>query len=145
MPLSVEERTAFLAESHPAGIAVAHSASDRAPLNVPVWYWPDPNGDLLVFTGSASLKARLVNAAGRFTLLVQRTEPTYRYVSAEGPVVSATPTTPEEATALASRYLAPEKVAGYVKSTGATGDPSSGLVTFRMRPEHWYSADIGDI
>lgn len=143
MSLSAAERDAFLAESHVAGIAVARGAVHRGPLNVPVWYWRGDDGDLRVFTGADSLKARLVGRVGRFSLMVQRTEPTYRYVSVEGPVVGSGPTTAEDVTTAAARYLPPDKVRAYVERTGATGDPSQGLVTFRMRPEHWYAADLG--
>ncbi|MFJ4435173.1 pyridoxamine 5'-phosphate oxidase family protein [Streptomyces sp. NPDC088923] len=144
MTLSPEERRAFLDEPLIATLAVAREG-ERAPLAVPVWFWQEDNGDLLFFTEADSLKSRLVEAAGRFSLLVQRTEPTYRYVSAEGPVVSATPTTPDESYTDASRYLAPDKVDAYVERTGATGDPTAGLVTYRMRPEHWFSADLGSL
>ncbi|MFE9248719.1 pyridoxamine 5'-phosphate oxidase family protein [Streptomyces sp. NPDC007088] len=143
MSLSAADRDAFLAESHVAGIAVARRADHRGPLNVPVWYWRGDDGDLRVFTGADSLKARLVGRAGRFTLLVQRTEPTYRYVSVEGPVVGSAPTTSEDVATVAARYLPPDRARAYVERTGATGDPSEGLVTFRMRPEQWYAADLG--
>ncbi|MER6947779.1 pyridoxamine 5'-phosphate oxidase family protein [Nonomuraea sp. NPDC000554] len=137
MPLSVEDREAFLADSHIAAMAV-DAGPGRAPLNVPVWYDYSPGGDVRFLTGADSRKAVLVAKTGRFSLLAQRSSPTYRYVSVEGPVVRADPTTVEELTRIAARYLAPEDVRGYVESSDL-----SALVTFRMRPERWLSADLG--
>jgi hypothetical protein len=53
-------------------------------------------------------------------------------------MVRSDPTTLEELTRIASRYLPPEAVSGYVH-----GSDLHVLVTFRMRPEHWLSADLG--
>ncbi|MGI5270869.1 pyridoxamine 5'-phosphate oxidase family protein [Nonomuraea sp. CA-218870] len=137
MGLSAKERATFLAEPHVAGVAV-DAGADRAPLSVPVWYDYEPGGDVEFLTGRESRKAVLVAKAGRFALLVQRTSPTYRYVSVEGPVVWSGPTTLEQLTRIAARYLPIEAVPGYVE-----GSDLSALVTFRMRPEHWLSADLG--
>ncbi|MGW7479155.1 pyridoxamine 5'-phosphate oxidase family protein [Nonomuraea muscovyensis] len=137
MSLSVAEREAFLADAHIAAVAV-NAGAERAPLNVPVWYDYRPGGEVRFLTGGESLKARLILKAGRFSLLVQRVSPTYRYVSVEGPVVGSTPTTLEELARIAARYLPADAVPGYVDSS----DPRA-LVTFRMRPERWLSADLG--
>ncbi|NEE17796.1 pyridoxamine 5'-phosphate oxidase family protein, partial [Streptomyces sp. SID7499] len=75
------------AEPHVAALSVASRGSDRAPLSVPIWYQYAPGGDVRILTGRTSRKAELIDAAGRFTLLVDRLEPTIRYVSVEGPVV----------------------------------------------------------
>ncbi|MFC5816522.1 pyridoxamine 5'-phosphate oxidase family protein [Nonomuraea harbinensis] len=139
MGLNVAERAKFLAEPHVAGVAV-DAGADRGPLSVPVWYDYEPGGDVEFLTGRDSRKAALIGKAGRFTLLVQRTSPTYRYVSVEGPVVWSGPTTLEQLTRIASRYLPVEAVPGYVE-----GSDLGALVTFRMRPEHWLSADLGAI
>ncbi|NUO99966.1 MAG: pyridoxamine 5'-phosphate oxidase family protein [Nonomuraea sp.] len=139
MPLSVMEQEAFLSEPHIASLAV-DAGSGRAPLTVPVWYDYSPGGELRFLTDSESRKARLVAKAGRFSMLVQRASPTYRYVSVEGPVVRSDPTTIEELTRIAARYLPPEAVSGYVQ-----GSDLHVLVTFRMRPERWLSADLGSL
>ncbi|GGT41848.1 pyridoxamine 5'-phosphate oxidase [Nonomuraea spiralis] len=133
------EREAFLTEPHIASLAV-DSGAGRAPLAVPVWYDYSPGGEIRFLTDSESHKARLVAKAGRFSMLVQRASPTYRYVSVEGPVVRSDPTTIEELTRIASRYLPPEAVSGYVQ-----GSDLHVLVTFRMRPERWLSADLGSL
>ncbi|MFC4119636.1 pyridoxamine 5'-phosphate oxidase family protein [Nonomuraea zeae] len=137
MPLSVAVREAFLAEARIASLAV-ESGEGRAPLNVPVWYDYTPGGEIRFLTDGDSIKAKLIAKAGRFSILVQRTSPTYRYVSVEGPVVRSGPTTLEDLTRISSRYLPPDAVSGYVQ-----GSDLNVLVTFRMRPDHWLSADLG--
>ncbi|HEX4812467.1 MAG TPA: pyridoxamine 5'-phosphate oxidase family protein [Nonomuraea sp.] len=139
MSLNVVEREAFLAEAHIAALAV-DAGAERAPLTVPVWYDYSPGGDLRFLTDGDSVKARLIAKAGRFSLLVQRVSPTYRYVSVEGPLVRSGPTTVDELTRIAARYLPPDAVPGYV-----LGSDLNVLQTFRMRPEHWLSADLGSL
>jgi len=137
MGLNEQERTKFLAEPHIAGLAV-DAGPGRGPLSVPVWYDYEPGGEVLFLTGVESRKAALIAKAGRLTVLVQRTSPTYRYVSIEGPVVGSGPTTLEHLTRIAARYLPPEAVPGYVE-----GSDLHTLVTFRVLPQRWLSADLG--
>ncbi|MDX3105822.1 pyridoxamine 5'-phosphate oxidase family protein [Nonomuraea sp. NPDC051941] len=137
MPLSVAAREAFLAEPHIASLAV-ETGDGRAPLIVPVWYDYVPGGEIRFLTDGGSRKAKLIAKAARFSMLVQRVSPTYRYVSVEGPVVRSGPTTLEDLTRISSRYLPPDAVEGYVQ-----GSDLHVLMTFRMRPEHWLSADLG--
>jgi nitroimidazol reductase NimA-like FMN-containing flavoprotein (pyridoxamine 5'-phosphate oxidase superfamily) len=106
MPLSQTEREAFLAEPHVAALSVA--APDRAPLTVPIWYGYTPGGQPWVLTGSDARKTRLIQAAGAFTLMVDRLEPTTRYVSVSGPVSRIEPGTDEQMAELAHRYLPPD-------------------------------------
>ncbi|MFT2014565.1 pyridoxamine 5'-phosphate oxidase family protein [Streptomyces sp. 796.1] len=138
MPLSLEERQDFLAEPHVAALAVT-AAGGRGPLNVPVWYAYEPGGEVQVMTERGSRKAQLIRAAGRYSLLVQQTEPTYRYVTVEGPVTAADPVTEEELRAITARYLPAERVEEYVTRVLPGIDE---LVNFRLRPEHWLSADV---
>src|SRR3954470_9382404 len=86
MALSVEERERFLAEPHIGALSVIERL-DRAPLTVPIWYQYSPGGELWVLTAPDARKTRAISAAGRFSLMVQRTEPTIRYVSVDGPVI----------------------------------------------------------
>ncbi len=137
MGLSEWERAKFLAEPHIAGLAV-DAGPGRGPLSVPVWYDYEPGGDVLFLTGTESRKAALIAKAGRLTVLVQRTSPTYRYVSVEGPVVGSCPTTLEQLTRIAARYLSPEALRGYVE-----GSDLHTLVTVRVLPQRWLSADLG--
>jgi hypothetical protein len=137
--LSREEREQFLSEPHVAALSV-DAGEGRAPLTVPVWYQYRPGGDIWIMTGRDSRKGRLIAAAGRFTLLVDRTEPTIRYVSVEGPVTTTAPLDGEALQEMASRYLRAEKVAAYVEFASAN---HGAQVVIRMRPEHWFSSDLG--
>lgn len=138
MALTRDERERFLAEPHVAALAVAEEG--RGPLTVPVWYQYEPGGDVWIMTGADSRKAKLIEAAGRFSLLVERVQPTVRYVSVEGPVVATTPATKEQAYQLAARYLPADQVEGYVE--WAWQDHGAQIV-LTLRPERWYSADLG--
>ncbi|MFF3013253.1 pyridoxamine 5'-phosphate oxidase family protein [Streptomyces sp. NPDC057939] len=143
MPLSPTEREEFLAEAHIAALAVdAGSEGDRAPLTVPIWYQYSPGGDIWIMTGRDSRKASLIAAAGRFSLMVDRVEPSIRYVAVEGPVLSTEPATRERLTEIAARYLPAEKVKGYVDF--AWKDHGEQIV-IHMRPQRWVSSDLGQV
>ncbi|MGA5522239.1 pyridoxamine 5'-phosphate oxidase family protein [Streptomyces pseudogriseolus] len=141
MALSREEREQFLSEPRVAAIAV-DGGKGRAPLTVPIWYQYAPGGDVWILTGLHSRKNRLLQAAGRFSLLVDRVEPTIRYVSVEGPVVDTSPATIEKLRELSARYLPPEKVDGYVDFAWKNHGEQ---VVVRMRPERWVSSDLGSV
>ncbi|MFI5721179.1 pyridoxamine 5'-phosphate oxidase family protein [Streptomyces cyaneofuscatus] len=140
MALTREEREQFLAEPHVAALAVDVAEEGRAPLTVPIWYQYAAGGDLWIMTGRDSRKGRLIAGAGRFSLMVDRVEPTVRYVSVEGPVVSTLPATREQLVEISSRYLPAEKVDGYVDFAWKEhGDQ----VVIHMRPQRWLSSDLG--
>lgn len=139
MALSVEEREQFLAEPHVGALSVVERA-DRAPLTIPIWYQYTPGGELWVYTSPGSRKARAIEAAGRFSMMVQRTEPTARYVSVEGPVIRTAPGSHERSWELAARYLPADKVAGFVEYERTQLGQQTVIY---MRPEHWLSADLG--
>ncbi|MFK0116507.1 pyridoxamine 5'-phosphate oxidase family protein [Streptomyces sp. NPDC090994] len=141
MALTRAEREQFLAEPHIAALAVDAGAG-RAPLTVPIWYQYAPGGDVWIMTGATSRKYELIKAAGRFSLMVDRVEPTIRYVSVEGPVVGTEPATREALREVAARYLPAEKVDGYVEFAWA--DHGEQLIV-RMRPERWVSSDLGSV
>ncbi|MGC9544065.1 pyridoxamine 5'-phosphate oxidase family protein [Streptomyces sp. UG1] len=141
MALTREEREQFLAEPHIAALAVDAGAG-RAPLSVPIWYQYEPGGDVWITTGRDSRKNELISAAGRFSLLVDRTEPTVRYVSVEGPVVETTPLTVEQLREMSARYLPAEVVDSYVEFAQKNHGES---VVIRMRPERWVSSDLGSV
>nr|WSW71080.1 pyridoxamine 5'-phosphate oxidase family protein [Streptomyces sp. NBC_00995] len=140
MPLTREEREQFLAEPHVAALAVTSAKEGRAPLVVPIWYAYEPGGDLWIMTGRDSLKGTSIAAAGRFSLMVERVTPTVRYVSVEGAVLATRDATREQLVEMASRYLLPEKVDGYVDFAWREHGEQ---VVIHMRPEHWLSADLG--
>ncbi|MEV5014008.1 pyridoxamine 5'-phosphate oxidase family protein [Streptomyces sp. NPDC053780] len=141
MALTREEREKFLAEPHIAALAVDAEAG-RAPLTVPIWYQYEPGGDVWIMTGLDSRKNQRIRAAGRFSLMVDRLEPTIRYVSVEGPVVDTVPATEENLREISARYLPAEKVDGYVAFATANHGEQ---VVVRMRPERWVSSDLGSV
>lgn len=141
MGLSKVEREQFLAEPHIAALSVA-AGPNRGPLTVPIWYQYTPGGEVWVLTGVDSRKARLIEAAGRFSLLVERVEPTIRYVSVEGPVIRTEPGTDDLLREMSSRYLPADKVGPYVEF--AKAELGENLAIY-LRPERWLSADLGTI
>ncbi|MGW6462054.1 pyridoxamine 5'-phosphate oxidase family protein [Streptomyces sp. NPDC055078] len=141
MALTREEREQFLAEPHIAALAVAAGEEDRAPLTLPIWYQYAPGGDIWIMTGRDSRKERLIARAGRFSLMVDRLEPTVRYVSVEGPVTATVTATREQLVEIAARYLPAGKVAGYVEFVEKELGEQ---VVIHMRPQRWNSADLGE-
>ncbi|KUN70316.1 pyridoxamine 5'-phosphate oxidase [Streptomyces canus] len=141
MALTREQREQFLAEPHVAALAV-DAGEERAPLALPIWYQYTPGGDIWIMTGRDSRKHELIRAAGRFSLLVERVEPTIRYVSVEGPVVDTRPGTLEDLREISARYLPAEKVDGYVEFASKNHGEQ---VIIRIRPERWVTSDLGTV
>lgn len=137
--LSVRDRELFLAEPHIAALSVS-DGPDRGPLTLPIWYQYEPGGEAWILTEAASRKVRLIEAAGRFTLMVDRVTPTTRYVSVEGPVTRTIPYTDELLREITERYLPPEKVPAYLEFAR---EELGEQVVIYMRPERWLSADLG--
>lgn len=74
--------------------------------------------------------------------MIDRLEPTIRYVSVEGPVTDTSPATLDDLREISARYLPAEKVDGYVDFASRNhGDQ----VIIRMRPERWVSSDLGTV
>jgi Pyridoxamine 5'-phosphate oxidase len=137
--LSVRDRESFLAEPHVAALSVS-AGPGRGPLTVPIWYQYAPGGEAWVLTDAGSRKARLIETAGRFTLMVERVLPTVRYVSVEGPVTRTVAGTDELLREIAERYLPPDQVQAYIKFVnGELGEQ----VAIYLRPERWLTADLG--
>ncbi|MEU9730708.1 pyridoxamine 5'-phosphate oxidase family protein [Streptomyces sp. NPDC048002] len=141
MALNRTERAEFLAEPHIAALSVAAGA-DRAPLTVPIWYQVADDGTVWIITGLESRKHELISSAGRFTLMVDRLEPTIRYVSVEGPVTGTEPATIELLREMSARYLPAEKVDAYVDFSWKNHGE---MVIVWMRPERWVSSDLGSV
>jgi hypothetical protein len=137
--LSVRDRELFLAEPHIAALSVS-AGPDRGPFTLPIWYQYVPGGEAWVLTEAASRKARLIEEAGRFTLMVQRTLPTERYVSVEGPVTRMIPGTDELLREITVRYLPPEEVPAYLAFAKAELGEQ---VAIYLRPQRWLSSDLG--
>ena len=137
--LSARERELFLAEPHIAALSVSDGPA-RGPLTVPIWYQYEPGGEAWILTEAASRKVRLIEAAGRFTLMVDRITPTTRYVSVEGPVTRTIPETDELLWEITTRYLPPDEAEAYVKLAKAEFGQQ---IAIYLRPERWLSADLG--
>src|ERR1700712_3392148 len=114
MALSREEREQFLAEPHIAALSV-YAGDNHGPLTVPIWYQYTPGGEPWILTGPASRKARLIEATGYFSLMVEREEPTVRYVAVEGAVSRIEPSTDAQLEEITRRYLPPDKVENYLE------------------------------
>ena len=139
MPLSKEEREQFLAAPHSAALSVT-AGDRRGPRTVPIWYQYSPGGEPWVLTGAGSRKHRLIEAAGEFTLMVDRVEPSVRYVTVDGPVSRIEPGTDEQLVEVTKRYLPPNAVDAYLEFARREHGES---VVIHLRPEHWLSADLG--
>jgi hypothetical protein len=137
--LSVRDRELFLAEPHIAALSVSAGAG-RGPFTLPIWYQYTPGGEAWVLTEATSRKARLIEAAGRFTLMVERVLPTVRYVSVEGPVTRMIEGNDELLREMTVRYLPPDKVPAYLEFAQTE---LGAQVAIYLRPERWLTADLG--
>ncbi|GAA4541518.1 pyridoxamine 5'-phosphate oxidase family protein [Mycobacterium paraffinicum] len=135
------ERQEFLAAKHVAVLSV-DAGDGRPPASVPIWYDYTPGGDVRIMTGAASRKARLIERAGKVTLVVQREEPPYQYVVVEGTIVETTKPAPADVQeAVAIRYLGEEGGRAFIRSMEGVEE-----VLFTIRPDRWLSADFtGDL
>ncbi len=138
LAMTKPEREAFLAAVHVGVISIPDEG--RGPLTVPIWYAYDA-GELRVMTGRASRKGRLLARAGRFSLCAQTELPPYKYVSVEGPIVSAEAADIErDLRPLARRYLGAQMGDRYIEQTRNTPVQDDNLL-IRMRPERWLTVD----
>jgi hypothetical protein len=140
MALSKSEREEFLAGPHVAALSV-DAGNGRGPLTIPIWYQYEPGGEPWILTGAGSRKTRLLEAAGQFSLMVDRTEPTVRYVAVDGPVSRVEPGSDDLLVELTRRYLPPERVDTFLDF--ARSELGSQVV-IAMTPAHWVSADLGE-
>jgi nitroimidazol reductase NimA-like FMN-containing flavoprotein (pyridoxamine 5'-phosphate oxidase superfamily) len=138
LKMTKTERETFLADLHVGVISIEEK--DRGPLTVPIWYVYEPGGELWILTGRSSRKGRLLQEAGRFSLVAQTETPPYQYVSVEGPITSiGEPDLEREERPMAHRYLGAELGDGYIESTRAGGDVDNIIV--RMQPQRWLTTD----
>ena len=93
-----------------------------------------------MLTEARSRFARLIEAAGRFTLMVDRDLPTVRYVSVEGAVTRVVPGTDEQLIEMTTRYMAPDKVAACLEFARSELGEQAAIY---LRPERWLTADLG--
>lgn len=134
--MSKTQREAFLAQPHVGVISI--EAEGRAPVTVPIWYSYEPGGTVKVLTGVNSQKTRLLKAAQRFSLCVQRERLPYQYVSVSGPIVAERPAELEpDSRPMAHRYLGADMGEVYLE------DDQGDSLVFEMQPERWSSVDYG--
>ncbi|MCH5645364.1 MULTISPECIES: pyridoxamine 5'-phosphate oxidase family protein [unclassified Gordonia (in: high G+C Gram-positive bacteria)] len=141
MALTVTEREQFLSEPHIAALSV-EAEPGRAPLTVPIWYQYTPGERPWLLTGTESRKLGLIRAAGRFTLMVERVEPTIRYASVSGDVVGYDDATRDDLWEMAARYLPEEKVGPYVDFAWDNHGPQTRVT---LEPRQWVSLDLGSV
>ena len=143
--LTEQERQTFLAEAHIGVLSVAGD-DGRPPLMMPVWYGYEPGGNLTFFTGTQGRRARktrLIEQAGALSLLVQRAEMPYKYVTVEGTVVQTDrPPSVEQVLAIVRRYLPEEYAQGF--ASAELERPSAEFVLFTIRPDRWLTADFAE-
>lgn len=136
---SETERERFLEAKHVAVLSVV-ATDGRPPASVPIWYDYTPGGEIRISTGASSRKARLIEQAGKVTVVVQREEPPYQYVVVEGTVVDTTNPAPLDAREeIAIRYLGEEAGRAFVD-----GLKDQESVLFTVRPDRWLTADFSD-
>jgi PPOX class probable F420-dependent enzyme len=137
--MTTTEREEFLADKHVAVLSVA-ATDGRPPASVPIWYDYTPGGDIRFMTGAASRKAGLIDRAGAVSLVVQREEVPYQYVTIEGTVVDTITSPPADVQeAIAIRYLGEEGGRAFLKSMEGVEE-----VLYVVRPERWLTADFTD-
>lgn len=136
MALSEVEAQSFFAEPH---VAVISIATGSAPLAVPIWYDYEPGGDAWIATGTNSIKARRLRAAGAATLVVHTVAPRTRYVSVQCDLVAEEESSLEHTRRMAARYLPPEQAAAFLAYAESTIGAEARFV---LRPRRWLSADL---
>ena len=138
--MTVAERHAFLEDLHVGVISIEQEG--QSPLAVPIWYDFTPDVGVWVITGAESQKGRLLQKAGRFSLVAQtEAPPNYQYVSVEGPIIETRPADLEKDTRpMAHRYFGAKLGDLYV-----SGTPQDGQLVFTMRPERWRTVDYGKL
>ena len=126
--MTVAERHAFLAALHVGVISIEQE--DQAPLAVPIWYDFTPDVGVWVITGAESQKGRLLQKAGRFSLVAQtEAPPNYQYVSVEGQIIETRSADLEKhIRPMAHRYFGAKLGDLYV-----SGTPQEGQLVFTMR------------
>ncbi len=134
--MTKDEREAFLALLHVGILSV--TAPGRGPVAVPIWYAYQPGGELCLCAVKTTRKVELIRKAGRFSVCVVKEEPPSKYVSVEDPLVSIEPCDfDRDQRPIARRYLGAEKGDAYTEEVRAAEE----MLTIRMRPERWSSAD----
>ena len=141
--MSVEERQAFLAETRVGIISIPQEG--RGPLTVPVWYNYQPGGELCIWTGVKTRKARLLQEAQRISFCVQdTTPPNYRYVSIEGPFTIQPVDLERDIHPMALRYYGSEH-GEQLFANISQGEGWKEDLLVCIKPERWLTVDYSKL
>lgn len=149
-PLSDQELLAFLDSTPPRTGKLATVRADGRPHVAPIWYAVDraaadgsnPLGDLVLNTGTDSLKGRNLRRDPRVSLCVDDDRPPFTFA-----VVEATATLSEDpdellhwATVIGGRYMGAERAEEFGRRNGVPGE-----LLVRLRPVSVVAvADVSD-
>lgn len=137
--MTVEERQVFLAETRVGIISIPQEG--RGPLAVPVWYSYQPGGDVCIWTGAKTRKARLLRKTQRISFCVQEpTPPFYKYVSVEGPFVIQPVDLERDIRPMAVRYYGPVYGERYLADLKQDGGWKNDILV-RLTPQRWLTVD----
>lgn len=140
--MSEQARQDFLAGTHVAVLSVSGEPG-RPPMSTPVFYGYQPGGDITFFTNTQrriSKKIERLQKEGIVTLVVQREDPPYAYVTVEGTVTRTdAPPTEDQMVAIAGRYMPEEHARAFAQSE--LDDPETTLTVFTIRPDRWLTSD----
>jgi PPOX class probable F420-dependent enzyme len=116
------EISAFLSAGTRTG-KLAYSGADGRPLVAPIWFVVE-DGVLVFNTGKDTAKGRALTRDPRATLCVDLEEPPYAFVQVQGNAeLSEDPgELVRTATAIAARYMGPERAEEYGKRNGVPGE-----------------------
>jgi hypothetical protein len=141
--MSPEERQAFLAETRVGIISIPQEG--YGPLTVPVWYSYQPGGDVCVWTGANTRKARLLKKAQRISFCVQEpTPPFYKYVTIEGPFTIQPVDLERDIHPMAIRYYGPDQGERYIADIRQGGAWKNDILVC-ITPERWLTVDYSKL
>ncbi len=109
---------------------LAYAGQDGRPLVAPIWFIVE-GGDLVFNTGKDTAKGRALARDTRATLCVDLEEPPYGFVQVQGEAeLSEDPgELVRTATAIAARYMGPDRAEEFGRRNGAPGE-----LVVRLRP-----------
>lgn len=129
MPMTEDERNAFLAEPHYATLATINR--DGTPQLTTVWYrWEQ--GKIEITTMADSVKARNIRRDGRVAVSIMDAANPFRVLVVRGHAVLSTEGLDELRRSLALRYLGPERGAAF-----AARPPQGERVKIVVTPERF--------
>ena len=139
--MSKQAREEFLADVHVGVLSVA-GENGQPPTSLPTFYAYTPGGEITMFTGTGRLvpkRIERIRQEGRITLLVQREQMPFAYVTVEAELVEIGKPTAEQMLTIARRYFPAEIAQGFVQ--GELGDPENTVVLLTFKPTRWFSTD----